>query len=168
MAKSRSFICGGAMRLAILSISSVALLALVGCERQSPSDQSGVSNASVATGDAFKPVASVKQVMQGITVPASNAVFAVAGEAPKDDAGWQAVEASALAVAESGNLLLMKPRAVDDQDWKQYSLALIDAGTRAAEAARAKDAEKTSLAGDDMYNACEQCHAKYMPKPATP
>jgi hypothetical protein len=103
--------------------------------------------------------------MIGITVPASNAVFAVAGEAPADEAGWQTVEASAMAVAESGNLLLMGPRAVDDQEWKQFALALVDAGSKAAEAARAKNAEQTGIAGDDMYNVCEQCHAKYMKKP---
>ena len=142
-----------------------ALLTLVGCDRST--DNSAPAPAGAAN-DAFKPVATVKQVMLGITIPASNAVFAVAGEAPADDAGWQAVEASALAVAESANLLLMKPRAVDDEEWKQYSYALIDAGVRAAEAARAKDVDKTSVAGDDMYTACEQCHAKYLPKPTTP
>ena len=156
------------MRTKNLCVVVTTMLTLVGCNRQAPSE--GAVNATPPAGasEAFKPVATVKQVMLGITIPASNAVFAVAGEAPADDAGWQAVEASALAVAESGNLLLMKPRAVDEQDWRQYSYALIDAGTRAAEAARAKDADKASVAGDDMYNACEQCHAKYMPKPATP
>jgi hypothetical protein len=128
----------------------------------------GSSSAPTPTtraGDVFKPVATVKQVMTGITVPASNAVFAVAGEAPADDAGWQAVEASALAVAESGNLLLMRPRAPDDQQWREFALALVDVGVKAAEAARSKDAEKTGIAGDDMYSVCEQCHAKYLPKP---
>jgi len=141
-----------------------ALLGFLGCSRQEPAPQSAASSSPPPPSDSFKPVATVKQVMLGITIPASNAVFAVAGEAPKDDAGWQAVEASALAVAESGNLLLMKPRAVDDQEWKQYALALVDAGAKAAEAARAKDADRTSIAGDDLYNTCEQCHAKYMPK----
>jgi hypothetical protein len=149
-------------------IATIALCGLLGCNRQEPATQTKASSPpapAAAASDSFKPVATVKQVMLGITVPASNAVFAVAGEAPKDDAGWQAIEASALAVAESGNLLLMKPRAVDDQEWKQYALALIDAGAKAAEAARAKDADKTSTAGDDLYNTCEQCHAKYLPKP---
>ena len=154
------------MRAKLSWVTLISLLAVVGCNRQGPVDANQGDTA--AASDAFKPVATVKQVMLGITIPASNAVFAVAGEAPADDAGWQAVEASALAVAESGNLLLMKPRAVDDREWKQYALALVDAGARAAEAARAKDAEKTSVAGDDMYNACEGCHAKYMPQTTTP
>jgi hypothetical protein len=155
------------MRNILWPIATVTLLTFVGCNRQEPATQANAPDSrAAATSDPFRPVANVKQVMLGITIPASNAVFAVAGEAPADDAAWQAVEASALAVAESGNLLLMKPRAVDDREWKQFALALVDAGAKAAEAARAKDADKTSIAGDDMYNACEQCHAKYMPKPA--
>jgi hypothetical protein len=148
-------------------VATIALLGFLGCSRQEAVTQTTASSSPppAAPSDSFKPVATVKQVMLGITIPASNAVFAVAGEAPKDDAGWQAIEASALAVAESGNLLLMKPRAVDDKEWKQFALALVDAGAKAAEAARAKDADKASTAGDDLYNTCEQCHAKYMPKP---
>lgn len=146
-----------------VSLGSMVLIAiaLAACGRE---DRAPTSAPTPAPAPTFKAVASVKQVMQGITIPASNAVFAVAGQAPADDAAWQAVEASALAVAESGNLLLMSPRAVDDQDWQQYALALVDVGAKAAEAARAKNADQTSTAGDDMYNVCEQCHAKYMKK----
>jgi hypothetical protein len=149
------------MRSVSIAMIVAGALALGGCGREEPAASSSTSAPAVP---AFKPVASVKQVMLGITIPASNAVFAVAGQAPADDAAWQAVEASAMAVAESGNLLLMSPRAVDDQEWKQQALALVDAGAKAAEAARAKNADQVSTAGDDMYNVCEQCHAKYMKK----
>ncbi len=138
-----------------------ALFALSACDRQ-PAPDAAMSADDAQT---FRPVASVKQVMLGITIPASNVVFAVAGEAPADELAWQSVEASALAVAESGNLMLMKPRLIDSQEWQQYSLALVEVGARAAEAARARDVEQTSLAGDEMYQVCEDCHAKYLPTP---
>ena len=136
------------------------MLGLAGCTRH----EAAAPTSAPPTTDALRPIATVRQVMLGITVPASNAVFAVAGQAPADDAGWEAVEASALAVAESGNLLLVKPRAVDDGDWKRWSVALVDAGVKAAKAAHSKDADATGVAGDDMYNVCEQCHAKYLKK----
>jgi len=155
------------VQLSMIAAPMIAVVGLVGCGRETTTPiQSNAPAESTSAADAFKPVASVKQVMLGITVPASNAVFAVAGEAPADEAGWTSVEASALAVAESGNLLLMKPRAKDDPEWKQFALALVDAGVKAAEAARSKNAEATGIAGDDMYNVCEQCHAKYLPKPS--
>ena len=154
------------MRTKIAYLSTLAALTLAGCGREAPPSQMSAAPAATPVADAFKPVANVRQVMLGITVPASNVVFAVAGEAPKDEAGWEHVEASALAVAESGNLLLMKPRAKDEPEWKQFALALVEAGTKAAAAARTKNAENTGTAGDDLYNTCEQCHAKYLPKPA--
>ena len=153
------------MRARIVQLSIIAALGLAGCGRETTPVQA-TAPAAAPVADAFKPVATIKQVMLGITVPASNTVFAVAGEAPADDAAWQNVEASALAVAESGNLLLMKPRMKDEAEWTQFAHALIDAGVKAAEAARSKNAEATGTAGDDMYNVCEQCHAKYLPKPA--
>jgi hypothetical protein len=152
------------MRASVAYLSIVAAVGLAGCGREAPPGHNSAPSPSPVA-EAFKPVATVKQVMLGITMPASNAVFAVAGEAPADDAAWQAVKASALAVAESGNLLLMKPRAKNDQEWNQFALALVDAGVKAAEAARTKNAEATGTAGDDMYTVCEQCHAKYLPKP---
>jgi hypothetical protein len=153
------------MRITSVAVSVLMTLGLAACDRQSAETRTQSAAAAASATNAFKPVATVKQVMLGITVPASNTVFAVAGEAPADDAGWQAVEASAMAVAESGNLLLMKPRAVDDHEWTQFALALVNAGSKAAEAARTKNAEQTGIAGDDMYNVCEQCHAKYMKEP---
>lgn len=152
---------GTQMKTTSAFVAMLGLCALAACGRQGANETSSAETATVP----FKPVATVKQVMLGITIPASNVVFAVAGEAPESDDAWQQVESSALAVSESGNLLLIPPRAVDEQEWRQYALALVDAGARAAEAARAKDAEAVSTAGDAMYEVCEQCHSKYLPKP---
>jgi hypothetical protein len=137
-----------------------ASMLVAGCDRD-PASSPRSNNDETA---AIEPLATVRQVMLGITIPASDVVFLAAAETPADDAAWEKVAASALAVAESGNLLLMKPRAVDADDWRQYARALIEAGARAAEAAQAQNADTISAAGDDMYNVCEQCHAKYLPK----
>ena len=113
----------------------------------------------------FKVVGTAKQVMQGIVIPSSNAVFAAAGEAPTDDAGWAAAETNAIALAESGNLLLLPGRAVDEGDWRKHTVALIATSETALAAIRAKDAEKLTAAGDAVYEVCEGCHKVYMPKP---
>lgn len=115
----------------------------------------------------FKSVATVKQVMQSITIPEADVVWGVPNEAPKDDAAWLKVENSALALAESGNLLMMEGRAVDHDEWMKHSGLLIDVATKAATAARAKDADKISAVGDELYTVCANCHMKYM-KPAAP
>lgn len=114
----------------------------------------------------FKSVATAKQLMNAIIVPTSNVVFAVAGEAPKDDEGWANVERNAIALAEAGNLLLLPGRApegkgADSIEWTQQSVALMDAATLAVTAAGARNASKMSEAGDAIYAVCESCHQRF-------
>lgn len=139
-----------------------ALLAVAGCAKAPPPAPPPIAPAAP-----FKSVATVKQVMQAITIPDSDVVWGVANEAPKDDAAWLKVENSALALAESGNLLMMEGRAVDHEEWMKHASLLIDVATKAATAAHAKDANKLSDIGNDLYTVCENCHMKYM-KPAAP
>ena len=111
----------------------------------------------------FKSVATVKQLMNAMTVPTSNVIFAAAGEAPKDDEGWLNVERNALALAESGNLLMLPGRAKDEKEWRQQSLALIEAAMLAITAAEGKKPEKLGEAGDAIYAVCESCHQHFKP-----
>jgi hypothetical protein len=110
----------------------------------------------------FKIVATSKQLMQAIVIPAADVVWKVPTEAPKNDAEWLAVENSALAIAESANLLMMDGRAVDHENWMKESKALSDAAIAAAEGAHAKNAEKVGDAGNALYDVCEACHMQYM------
>ncbi|HTE42216.1 MAG TPA: hypothetical protein VK629_15425 [Steroidobacteraceae bacterium] len=144
------------MRVTILV---VAIGLLASC---SPTPPPTVAPAPVMP---FRVVATVKQVMKGIVEPASNALFAAAGEAPKDDAGWQAVEYNALAVVESANLLMMDGRAIDQGEWMKHATAMMDKAMVAVDAARAKDAAKLGETGDALYSACEDCHKLYLKAP---
>ena len=104
--------------------------------------------------------------MQAIVIPASDVVWAVGAEAPKNDEEWTKVRNNALALAEAGNLLMIGDRAKDQGEWVKMSQALVDAGTAAFHAAEAKNVEGVMMAGDGIYNTCEGCHMKYLPKPA--
>ena len=137
-----------------------ALFAFAGCAKAPPPPPPAVPPAP------FKSVATVKQVMQSITIPDADVVWSVPNDAPKDDAAWLKVENSALALAESGNLLMMEGRAVDHEEWMKHASLLIDVATKAATAARAKDANKMSDIGDELYTVCENCHMKYMKQEA--
>ena len=117
---------------------------------------------------AFKPVGSNLQLMQAIIIPSSDAVWAVGAEAPKNDEEWTKVRNNALALAESGNLLMIGDRAKDQGEWMKASQLLVDAGTAAFKAAEAKNAEGVMMAGDALYNACEGCHMKYPPQTGKP
>jgi len=131
-----------------------------GCSKPAPARPAEPASAT------FEVVAPSRQIMLAVTIPASDAVFNAAAEPPTTDEEWVTVERAALALAESGNLLLIPGRAVDEGEWARFSHILIDTATRAYEAAQAKDIDGVSDAGNAIYEACEGCHKKYMPQAA--
>ncbi|PZN29886.1 MAG: hypothetical protein DIU71_13465 [Proteobacteria bacterium] len=138
-------------RFASWPAAAAALLMLAGCTPQEPP--------SIP----FRVVATSKEVMNAITIPASDVIWSVPGEPPASDEAWLAVEHAALALAESGNLLLMDGRAVDQEEWARNAVALIDAAQAALEAARARDMDRMFDVGDEIYTVCETCHRRYLP-----
>ena len=112
----------------------------------------------------FKLVATVKQVMTAITAPASDIVFHAVSGVPQNETEWKKVENSALTLAESGNLLMLPGRSRDNAEWVKHSQAMIDAAKLAMKAAREKNPDNLSIAGDKLIGTCEGCHNKYMDK----
>ncbi|HEY5619840.1 MAG TPA: hypothetical protein VIK60_18000 [Vicinamibacterales bacterium] len=116
-------------------------------------------------------VASIKQVMDGITMPAATAVYSAVGTivnaegvketAPQNDEEWAALASQAAALVESGNLLLMGNRLVDNSDWVTMTRAMIEKGQSAIKAAEAQDKEGILDAGSAINDTCDTCHAKY-------
>lgn len=118
------------------------------------------------------PVASVLQIMNWLTVPASDMVFAAVSTvvssrgveeiAPSGDEEWQAVEDSAAMLVESGNLLLIGERVRDEEDWIEISRVFIDASIVAMDAARTMNVDALFSSYDAIYMSCERCHLKYL------
>ena len=124
-----------------------------------------------AAAAAIAPVASVKQIMQGIVGPAAKVVFesvsttvteaGTDNKFPRNDAEWEAVGNSAVALAEAGNLMMMEPRAVDKGEWIKMSQAMIDAAKVAFKATQAKSTEDVLSSGDAINQSCDNCHRRY-------
>src|SRR5262245_52980708 len=91
------------------------------------------------------PVATVKQIMIGITNPSAFVIYEAVGTkssaagveeiAPKNDEEWAKVGSAAAAVIESGNLMLMGNRAIDKGDWVKMTHEMIVQGQKAMKAA---------------------------------
>jgi hypothetical protein len=133
--------------------------------------------------------ANLLQVMRGILFPNSNVIFSAQTQDPgsvKKDAdgtssvnplagmygGWQAIENSGLAIAESANLLTIpgrvcsngKPAPVQNADWQQFVRGLRDAGMAAYKAGQSKNMDMVVEAADTMTTACMNCHDVYREK----
>jgi hypothetical protein len=112
-------------------------------------------------------------------------------KAPRTDEEWATVRRSAMQLLEASNLLQIPGRHVakpgerneqgielqpeqieafinqDRQAWITLAHGLHDAATQAVIAAEAKDPAKVLESGEQIDNACEQCHQKYWyPHPA--
>src|SRR5213079_1669896 len=120
----------------------------------------------------FKPIVDNKLLMQSIVDPNADLIWDAVkiimtkdGEQdirPKTDADWTAVRNAAVTVTESGNLLMMAPRAKDGGEWMARAQEMITAGEAAMRAAEARNAEKLFTIGGDIYESCSNCHRKYL------
>ncbi len=122
-----------------------------------------LAGAALAQAPSFQPVGSMSQLMVNIIYPASDAIFYVARAVPKTEAEWGALQNQALMLAESGNLLMMPGRARDQGDWIKDSKLLVDVGTAAFRAARAKDLDGVLALNQQLNDACVICHEAYRP-----
>jgi hypothetical protein len=142
-----------------LGLLLTALIAAAGC-------------GSGATPPPFKPVADNKLLMNSIIDPNADilwdsvkSIMTLAGTEeirPRSEDEWTILRNSAVALAESGNLLMMVPRAKDGDQWMKAAQALIDTSEAAMKAIDGRNADQLFTAGGDIYNACSNCHAKYL------
>jgi len=85
---------------------------------------------------------------------------------PTNDATWAINIDNAAQIVEAANLLMTEGRARDPNGpWMKYAIALNKAGVAGMAAATAHDHDKTNDAGSAMYDACFQCHGRYIPRP---
>lgn len=144
-----------------LSLAVLATLVLAGC-------------AGEAADEPYRPVADVQELMFHVVEPAAQTYWKAVGWVldregehyihPTSEEEWIAVENAAFMVAESGNLLMMGERALDDEGWVAMSQALVDIGERALRAAEATDEQAVFDLGAEMYFVCSNCHARYSPE----
>jgi hypothetical protein len=159
-----------------------------GCA-ESPNDAAEPSNGPAAN-VAAAPVMTVNQLMRGILFPLGNTVFFAQSDDPEAlprDAqpsaspnpltglfgGWQAVENSALALAESADLLLIPGRTcsnaevvdVEQADWIRFVDDFRRDSVAAYEAALTKDQDAMVDASGALSEACLACHRVYRREP---
>jgi hypothetical protein len=108
--------------------------------------------------------APLKDVMVKIVEPASNAVFYISRQTPKNDDEWKALQGQALMLSEIATSLMTPARAKDKKQWPQDVKLLLDAANLAYAAANAKNTAALEDLNDQLYTACTTCHEHYLPK----
>jgi hypothetical protein len=134
------------------------------------------------------PAANLNQLMRSLFFPHSNVVFFTQRYDPKDVkrsdepsastdpltgvfGGWEAVENSALTLADSADLLMTAGRKcsngrdvpLGNADWAKLVEGLREASMTAYKASLTKDKDKMLEASDVLATSCSNCHNKYRP-----
>jgi len=147
-------------KLPILILASTR--AIAGCAPEPPPFQTDVT---------------VIQLMKYIVDPAADVLWASVGSIiteegteeifPRTEAEWLAIENACYTLIESGNLLMIRPRARDEGAWMETAGGMIEAGREALEAVKARDPDAVFAVGGVVYQACSDCHAVYVPEIAS-
>jgi hypothetical protein len=151
------------LRLCVLMSLLLSAVLMAGCGERSAEDRSA---------HPFEAVIDTADFMNWILDPAADVIWGSAGTistiegdqdlTPVTDEAWDAVRNAGALIAESGNLLMLPGRAPDQQDWVEYSQAMIAMGRRAMAAADARDGVALFDIGGQLYNLCLACHQRYI------
>ena len=151
------------------------------------------ARATAASAPAFAAGGNLNQLMRGVLFPSSNVLFDVQTQDPaarqkggaRADAStttarygdvydpWMVVDAAAVAIADSGPLLMLpgrrcengKPVPVDRADWQQYVQGLVEAGRAAYRASQTRRQATVSEVTNQISDACANCHRVYRDTP---
>ena len=148
----------------------ISAASLAACGQQT---EQAANEASAPAPTHYKPVASLRDIMRGPINLATEEYWGsvsiivdrdgVHENRPEDDLEWFEVWSAAMTIAESGNLLMMPPRLVDEGEWVRLATELVDVGVKAAQVAAAQDFEGVLSVGEEVYNVCVECHQTYVP-----
>jgi len=174
----------GVRRFIVLAILILAPAYIGFASAQAPAGR-GAAASPPAASQQPRIYANMLQLMRGTLYPQSNVIFTAQVEDPASFkpathqstssdpftsayGGWEAVENSGMAMAETANLLLMprqcangKAAPIQNADWQLWVQELREAALGVNKAGQAKNDDVVLEAADKLATACLHCHAKY-------
>ncbi|HEY1191664.1 MAG TPA: cytochrome c [Gemmata sp.] len=114
----------------------------------------------------LEPVAETKLLMEGLADPNTRAIGKLLSAKPQDAAAWGFARGQALLLAETGNLLMMRPPKTKEGQgpWLTHAAELRDRATELARAAATKDYLQARAALAGVANSCNRCHQSFRVK----
>jgi cytochrome c556 len=151
-----------------LTIVSSALV-VAACSSGSSSSSSTPPTPAGQQLAAYQPVVTLNEIMVNIVDPHAHELWDAATPAkePKTDEDWRNIRHAAVILAAAGSLTTMSGNGPKDQvwreqkDWAKLSQAISDAGREAVLAVQNRNTAAISKAGDDLLQACLNCHKEY-------
>ncbi len=111
----------------------------------------------------FEAVAETKLLMEGLAQPNYAALEKhLQGEGPPDADTWVFARGQALLIAETGNLLLLRPPRNDGRDtWMRRAMEMRESAANLARRLGQRDLTRGRAALADLAARCNRCHQSF-------
>lgn len=110
-------------------------------------------------------VAETRLLMEGLAQANFRGLERLLKQQPKDAEAWLFARGQALLIAETSNLLMLRPPHNQGQAaWQERSAELRVAATRVALAAAGRDFQRCRAGMTDLANTCNRCHQTFRVK----
>jgi cytochrome c556 len=111
----------------------------------------------------LEPVAETKLLMEGLAQPNFKGVDRLLKAEPADAEAWQFARGQSLLLAETANLLMLRPPKGADAEatWMGRATDLREAASKLARGAAARDYAKSRQALGGVAAACNRCHDSF-------
>jgi hypothetical protein len=110
----------------------------------------------------LEAVAETKLLMEGLLQSNFRGLDNHLKQRPADVETWAFARGQALLIAETGNLLMLRPPKAAGQDvWMERATELRERATRLAQYAAARDFDRCLPALNDVATTCTRCHQTF-------
>ncbi len=103
----------------------------------------------------------VKDVIDAMVIPPSDALFNVGRQTPESYDEWSALRNQAVILVEAGRALTIEDRS-RGATWDRLSEEMSAAGQGAIDAIDARNVDGLLDAGNALMDACTSCHIEYL------
>lgn len=110
----------------------------------------------------LEAVAETRLLMEGLLLPNYRGLERLLRQAPADNDAWTFARGQALLIAETGNLLLLRPpHNAGEAVWQERAAELRAAATKLARLAAARDYSRSRVGLHEVANVCNRCHSAF-------
>jgi hypothetical protein len=116
----------------------------------------------VVSGPRLEAVAETKLLMEGLNQANFRGLERLLKQQPADEEAWKFARGQGLLIAETGNLLLLRPPHNNgERVWMDRAVELRESAAKLARAAGSHDYTRSRAALGDLANSCNRCHQTF-------
>lgn len=143
-------------RARLLLSGTLALLTCLFLTRPVPSQSTGKFTPKL------EPIAETKLIMEGLAHSNFRGLERNLNTRPTEDSTWVFARGQALLIAETANLLMLRPPKKEGQEtWFLRSMELRGKASALAQTITTKDLERSRKGLIDVANTCTKCHQNF-------